>query len=300
MQGPVRGTHLLSLSVSRDARAKGWLVSLLVHGTIVVAALLFAKQIHLPPQPEPFRWDISLVYLTQEVTPVATLPNKASPTEPSRESASVVAEASHTTVSSVAARDRHTREAFTRTSEATQRRAAHSSSSTADKLYQVVSRDGSMAFTNVPSDSGYQEKAIDSRRLSTVDSTTALETKVTGISPRLATAMAKIDYAWLWETLLRRMVEETNSGACYRVDATEGKVFVKMMIDEVGRISEVQVVQSSGYAVLDQNTVDILRHISPVSLPRPLGQPFIRLQFPMTYRLNRQSHGSNWCTRVNG
>jgi TonB family protein len=91
-----------------------------------------------------------------------------------------------------------------------------------------------------------------------------------------------------------------NSGACYRVDATEGKVFVKMIIDEVGRISEVQVVQSSGYAVLDQNTVDILRHIRPVSLPHPLGQPFIRLQFPMTYRLNRHSHGSNWCTRVNG
>lgn len=284
----------------QDACAEGWLISLLAHGTIVFAALLFVKPIQLPQQPEPFRWDIALVSSSQGVSPVATLPDKAPPAESSTAPPPVMASSSLTTVSSSEGQGGQAIKAVTRTSEAGQFRAAHSLSSTADKLYQVVGRDGSMAFTNVPSDSRYQEKTITSRRLSTVNSTPARKTNVAGISPLLAPAVAKNDYAWLWDTILRQMVKETNGEICYRVDAAEGRTVMRLRIDEGGRISEVQVVQSSGHAGLDQNTVDILRQISPISLPRPLGQPFIRLQFPMTYRLNPQSYGPNWCSRVNG
>jgi TonB family protein len=121
-----------------------------------------------------------------------------------------------------------------------------------------------------------------------------------GVSPRASPSVAKDDYQWLWTAILRRMVEETNGEVCYQVDAVEGRVRMKIVIDEVGRISNIQIMQTSGYTILDQSTVDILQRISPVPLPQPLGKPYVTLQFPMTYRLNAQSQGPMYCSRVNG
>jgi hypothetical protein len=111
----------------------------------------------------------------------------------------------------------------------------NSMSTTADKLYQVVGPDGSISFTNVPSDSRYQERVIDSSRLSTVDSAAALaSTPKAGISPRSSPSTTKNNYHWLWETILRRMVEQTNGEACYRADPVERRVMMQIVIDEGG------------------------------------------------------------------
>jgi len=163
----------------------------------------------------------------------------------------------------------------------------------------VVGPKGSVSFTNVPSDSRYQEKHLAAGLLSTVDSTSAFKTNTNGLSPRPKTFAAKNDTSWIWHTILRRMVEESNA-VCYRVVAAEGRVVLRVLIDETGYMSNFQVVQSSGYGELDQNTFDILRHINPLTLPRPLGRSSVWLQFPMTYRRESQLALPNGCARVNG
>lgn len=39
----------------------GWLVSLLLHSSIIVGAVLFTQRVQLAPQPEPFTWNVALV-----------------------------------------------------------------------------------------------------------------------------------------------------------------------------------------------------------------------------------------------
>ena len=65
----------------KEAHVQGWLVSVLLHGTVVLAAMLIVKQIQLPPQDEPFKWNVTMVSPTQPVTPATSPPNQA-PTPP--------------------------------------------------------------------------------------------------------------------------------------------------------------------------------------------------------------------------
>lgn len=59
----------------------GWLVSCLLHGSLVLAAVLFVERIQLAPQPEPFTWNVAMVMSS----PAST----ASPTEQSAPSSQV-------------------------------------------------------------------------------------------------------------------------------------------------------------------------------------------------------------------
>ena len=75
--GAHKGSHL-----------QGWLVSVLLHGTMVLAATLIVKQIQLAPQDAPFKWNVAMVSPTQPVTPTASPPNQApAPAVPSAPSA---------------------------------------------------------------------------------------------------------------------------------------------------------------------------------------------------------------------
>ena len=44
-----------------DAHVAGWLVSLILHGTLAFGAFLFLQQIKLAPQQTPFQWDVAMV-----------------------------------------------------------------------------------------------------------------------------------------------------------------------------------------------------------------------------------------------
>lgn len=72
----------------KDAHVQGWLVSVLLHGTVALAAILIVKQTRLAPQDEPFKWNVAMVSPTQPVTPAASPPTQAqAPTAPSTTSA---------------------------------------------------------------------------------------------------------------------------------------------------------------------------------------------------------------------
>ena len=56
----------------KDAHVQGWLVSVLLHGTVALAAFLLVKQIQLAPQDKPFKWNIAMVSPTQLAQPTAS------------------------------------------------------------------------------------------------------------------------------------------------------------------------------------------------------------------------------------
>ena len=62
-------------------RATGWLVSCLLHGSLAVAAILFVQRMQLAQQPEPFKWNVTMVEPSLTAAPstpeTALLPARA-------------------------------------------------------------------------------------------------------------------------------------------------------------------------------------------------------------------------------
>ena len=58
--------------------AIGWVASMLLHGSLVVGAILFVQHVHLAPQMDPFKWDVTLV---SSVPPSLPSSPSASPAE---------------------------------------------------------------------------------------------------------------------------------------------------------------------------------------------------------------------------
>ncbi len=61
---------------------------------------------------------------------------------------------------------------------------------------------------------------------------------------------------------------------------------VEAVIREDGMILALHVAESSGYDILDQNALDVLWKLSPLTLAHPLGRPQLTILVPLTYRLD--------------
>jgi protein TonB len=93
------------------------------------------------------------------------------------------------------------------------------------------------------------------------------------------------DYSWLAEALWSRVERLKRYPHMARMNRWEGKVVLQAVVRDDGQLLELKVAQSSGYAVLDQDAVEVLRRASPLSLKHPLGQPQVVIQVPISYRL---------------
>lgn len=67
----------------------GWVVSLLLHGGVVVAALLFVQRVQLDPQTEPFKWNVAIVSSDSQPSPFAASSSTA-PSPPPTPAASTL------------------------------------------------------------------------------------------------------------------------------------------------------------------------------------------------------------------
>ncbi len=301
----------------QEGHVQGWLVSVLLHGTVALAAILFVKQIQLAPQDEPFKWNVAMVSTTQPVQSTVSSPNQApAPSVRSTTSAPsprVQQTAPAQTLPPLAQQTTPLISERTVTPVVTEppappppqptapsQSAAHTTQPAepirhetvapmaADTTSIVKPAEASVA---VSAESAAQT-APSSAPAAILDHTTQSDqapatTKIAAISSAPTNAPTTRDYGWLSETILRRVEELKRYPASARVDHAEGKVVVKAVIDEDGGIGEVEVFQSSGHPGLDKAAVETMREAAPFHLPRPLGQPRMTIKIPMSYRLDR-------------
>ena len=302
----------------KDAHAQGWLVSVLLHGTVALAAILLVKQIQLAPQDEPFKWNVAMVSPTQLVQPTASSPSQAPvpfvPSMTSVPSPHVQQSAPTQTLPSPQPRAQQTIPSISeRTPVVTEppapaptqpttpsQSAAHTTQPAEpirhETVAPMVAEATSMvkpaeAPMAVSAESGAQT-APSSTPSAILGQTTESDqapapTQMAAISPAPTNAPTNLDYGWLSETILRRVEDLKRYPASARVDRAEGKVVVRAVIDEDGSIGEVEVFQSSGHPGLDKAAIETLRQAAPFHLPRPLGQPRMTIKIPMSYRLDR-------------
>ena len=303
----------------KDTHVQGWLVSVLLHGTVVFTAILFVKQIQLPPNDEPFKWKVAMVSPTQPVPPTVSPPNQA----PVR-----------SVPSTTPVPPPHVQQtAPAQTLPSLQPLAQQPTPSISERtVTQVVIEPPapSLPQPTTPSPSATHipppaepvrhetvaprvveatsvEKPAEARMAVSAEShtrtapsnappaiykqtelsdTTPAPTQMAAISPAPSNAPTKRDYGWLSEAILRRVEELKHYPASARMDRAEGKVVVKAAINEDGSIGEVEVFQSSGHPGLDKAAVETMREAAPFHLPRPLGQPRMTIKIPMSYRLD--------------
>ena len=279
----------------KDAHVQGWLVSVLLHGTVAFAAILLVKQIQLAPQDEPFKWNVAMVSPAQPVQPTASSPNQApAPSVPS----TTPAPAPHVQQTAPAQTLPSPQPLTQQTTPSISERAS-TPVVTEPPPPQPTAPSQSAAHTTQPSEAPMAVPAESAAQTAPSSTPSAIleqtaqsdqapaPTQMAAISPAPSNAPTKRDYGWLSEAIVRRVEELKRYPASARVDRAEGKVVVKAVINEDGSIGEVEVFQSSGHPGLDKAAVETMRQAAPFHLPRPLGQPRMTIKIPMSYRLDR-------------
>jgi len=282
----------------KDAHVQGWLVSVLLHGTVALAAILLVKQIQLVPQDEPFKWNVAMVSPTQPVNPTTSTPNQApAPSVPS----TTPVPSSHLQQTAPAQVLRSPQPLAQQTTPSISERTVTPvlTETPAPTPPQPTTPSQSVAHTAQPAEAPMAVSAESGAQTAPSSAPSAIlgqtaqsdqapaPTQMAAISPASSSAPTKRDYGWLSEAILRRVEELKRYPASARVDRAEGKVVVKAVINEDGSIGEVEVFQSSGHPGLDKAAVETMRQAAPFHLPRPLGQPRMTIKIPMSYRLDR-------------
>ena len=283
----------------KEAHVEGWLVSVLLHGTVALTAILLVKQIQLVPQNESFKWNVAMASPAQPVQPT-TSPRSQAPTTSAPSTTSVpsphMQQATPTqtlpSLQPFAQQATPSISAQTVTPMVTEPPAPPIPQSATHTIQPAEPiRHETMASTAVSTESAAQTASLSASSAvleQTAQSDQApASTQIAAISPAPMNAPTKRDYAWLSDTILRRVEELKRYPASARMDRAEGKVVVKAVINEDGSIGVVEIFQSSGHPGLDKAAIETLRQAAPFQLPRPLGQPGMTIKIPMSYRLDR-------------
>ncbi len=234
-----------------SSHVQGWLASLLLHGAVVLAAILLVREIQLAPQEKSFKWNVALISPTARATPNASPPNQthAQPAPSPRLQQTVPT-------------PRHT---------LPQPLAQQTTPSITERTVTPVIAKPTEAPVTVPTESAAQ---------------TPPPAQTAAIAPGPVTEPTKPDYGWLSEVIVRRVEELKRYPAAARIERADGKVVVKAVINADGGVSEIEVVQSSGFSSLDKAAMETIQQAAPFHLPHPLGRPRLTIKIPISYRLD--------------
>lgn len=111
------------------------------------------------------------------------------------------------------------------------------------------------------------------------------EQMLASAAPFKAAPAAKADYGWLMRALLGRIDELKNYPVMARMNRWEGKVVLRAIIKDDGQVLMVDVQESSGRSILDNEAMETLKKASPLKLEYPLGKPQVAILMPISYSL---------------
>lgn len=300
----------------KEAHAQGWIISVLLHGTVAFTALLLVKQVQLAPQNEAFKWNVALVSPAQQVQSTASTPNDA-PTQsvPPTTSAPSLSAQQMTPAQTLSSPQPPAQQTTPSTNERlaspvmtepnppppmTPSQSATHTTQPAEPIRHeirepIVTEASSIVNPAAAPTTFSEESSTQATSLGTPSAIleqiepsvqTPAPTQMATVSSLPPNAQAKRDYGWLTEMISRRVEELRHYPASARLDTAEGKVVVKFVLHEDGSIDEAEVFQSSGRPDLDKAALETLRQATPLHLPRPLGKPHMTLKIPIKYYLD--------------
>jgi periplasmic protein TonB len=281
---------------SRGPHSIGWLTSLCLHATLAFGAVTITQRVTLAPQSVPFTWNVAIVTAPSEplqssATPTTTIhppvnqplsPARSASTAPARDAGSMRARPPEPMMPRVA-------EPMDRPNQAPQILDSPPSIQSTEQ-----ERASEQVLAPAPAQAPTSTSQLSSQKPGSVsDSSSTIqpllreqETSVSAQTPGpVASSTARADYAWLSETIMRRMQELKRYPMEARLERAEGKVVLKAVLRSNGSLEAVEIFQSSGHQSLDQAAVELLNLAAPFHFPRPLEKPQMTVKIPMSYRL---------------
>jgi protein TonB len=279
---------------------QSWALSLLLHGAAVVAAITLVSDLHPEPQPEPFRWDVSVAEapaLEQVekslLSPAEPTPTVAQPVEPQpvtksvqqvtrqevRQEAREITPVVQTPVQTIQAVDRPVQAVETPRQVIPLETAEPAPTSDAPPFVREAEAPATPAVST--------EAVSDSPPHPMVVARPAVEATRPAVHelPVRSIPATQVDYGWLAETLWSKVEQLKRYPHMARLNRWEGRVVLRVVIREDGHLLDLAVAESSGHSVLDQDALAILRLASPLTLKHPLGKPQVVVQVPISYKL---------------
>jgi protein TonB len=314
--------QLLAFRADFKRHLQGWGLSLALHVTAVGTALSLMTGLQAPPIPEPFQWNVSLVQPSPELERQAGAPD--APREPTRQAeAPAPVQQSVAKQEPVAVERQEAPPIETPAPVQAQVQApapvvesraqpaplpqepspiperkpveevpapvtASARQSTESTDLQASKKHPRQASAETQRPIKTQEAPPQPSRLeaASIQPVPASQTPVSpSPAPSSAQAAQKRDYGWLAEALWKRIEQLKQYPISARLNRWEGKVVLRAVIMDDGNLADLRVAKSSGYEVLDQDALEILRQTAPIKLPQPLGQPQIVIHVPISYQL---------------
>ena len=271
---------------------QSWVFSVLLHGAAVGTAIALVADLHLAPQPEPFKWDVSVVETPMQSDNPRPAPTETRPVEPQpvtqpaqqvvrqevRQEVREVRPVVQTTIQSTQVVNRTVQAIDTPQTVPVETTEAVTTSEALPVVREAEAPLMSPVMAETLSASP-PEPTVVSRPV-----VEATQPAVRQLPVRSAPA-TKVDYGWLAEALWSKVEQLKRYPHMARMNRWEGRVVLRVVIREDGHLLDLAVAESSGHSVLDQDALEILRQASPLKLKHPLGKSQVVVQVPISYRL---------------
>ena len=104
----------------------------------------------------------------------------------------------------------------------------------------------------------------------------------------VAKPAARPDYGWLAQALWANVDQRKRYPAEAKRNRWEGKVVLRLTIEQRGssvHLLDLTLEESSGHAVLDRHTQEMVRNAFPLEVKHALSQPRIQLHVPFSYSM---------------
>ena len=274
----------------------GWLTSLCLHATLAFGGVTVTQRVTLAPQPVPFTWNVAIVTAPSEplqssATPTTTIhPPVNQPPSPARSASTAPAPARD----AGSMRARSPEPMMPRAAEPMDRSNQAPQVLDSPPPVQGTGHERTIEQVLAPAQAPTSTSQLSSQQPepgSDSNSTmqplpreqeASLSTQAPG---PVASSTARADYAWLSETIMRRMQELKRYPMEARLERAEGKVVLKVVLRSNGSLEAVEIFQSSGHQSLDRAAVELLNLAAPFHFPRPLEKPQMTVKIPLSYRL---------------
>jgi len=283
--------------------------SVVLHAAVVAGGIALVAGLELAPQPEPFRWEVSVVgtggervpvasssatgggpppsTVTRETQPAQTQPVQATQQAPPPKHAPLRHVKPKTPVEELAKAppSEPPPESLSQAS-----RPAAPASPVPEPVPAVPPAEPIVA-SRTPIEAPPVQAHVQQSDLG--QATTAEGTSSAAHQPSASDASAQTgpagspDYGWIADALWKRIEQLKRYPHLARINRLEGKVVLRAVIKADGQLVELEVAKSSGHSVLDHDALEVLRRASPLPLMRPLGKPQMVVQIPISYKLDR-------------
>jgi protein TonB len=116
--------------------------------------------------------------------------------------------------------------------------------------------------------------------------TPAVQQRTVQQIPVRARPAARPDYGWLAQALFANMDQRKRYPLEAKLNRLEGKVILRLTIEQRGMsvyLLDIALEESSGHAILDKHTQEVVRKAFPIQVKHALAQPRIDLHLPFSY-----------------